>query len=63
MFVFEFEGALFKFSAKTPAPAPLFQLPPRMNADGQNTLFPTPDPSASLYRHKPVPIFFMKKGP
>jgi hypothetical protein len=35
MFVFEFEGALFKFRAKTPASAPLFQLPPRMKAAGQ----------------------------
>ena len=32
MFVFEFDGALFKLSVKTPAFVPLFQLPPRMNA-------------------------------
>lgn len=37
MFVFEFEGALFKFRLKAPAFAPLFQLPPRMNASAQNS--------------------------
>lgn len=32
MFVFEFERALFRFKAKTPAFAPLFQLPPRLGS-------------------------------
>ena len=32
MFTFVFEGALFKFRAKTPAFAALFQLPPRIAA-------------------------------
>lgn len=30
MFVFTFERALFRFSARTPASDPLFQLPPRI---------------------------------
>jgi hypothetical protein len=30
MFVFVFDGALLRFSVKTPSFAPLFQFPPRM---------------------------------
>ncbi len=41
MFVFEFERALFKFSANTPESAALFQLPPRIG-----TRFNAPPPSA-----------------
>lgn len=37
MLLFTFDGALFKFSAKTPALTPLFQLPPRI-ADTALTL-------------------------
>lgn len=37
MLLFTLEGALFKFSAKTPAFTPLFQLPPRI-ADTALTL-------------------------
>lgn len=29
MFVFEFDGALFRLAANTPSFVPLFQLPPR----------------------------------
>jgi len=32
MLLLVFEGALFKFAAKGPASAPLFQLPPRITA-------------------------------
>jgi hypothetical protein len=32
MFVFVFEGELFRFRLKTPAFASLFQFPPRMKA-------------------------------
>ena len=32
MFQFAFEGALFKFEAKTPAGMPLFTLPPQLSA-------------------------------
>jgi len=38
MLLFKFEGALFKFKAKEPAFAPLFQLPPERKAK-TNSIF------------------------
>ncbi len=35
MFVFQFDGPLFKFSANTPALLPLSQFPPRSAAAGR----------------------------
>lgn len=51
MFVFEFERALFRLRAKTPAFAPLFQLP-HGSADAQATL-PAPL-SCKLLNQPPI---------
>ena len=40
MFVFKFEGELFRLSAKTPALDVLFQFPPRRNANLFVRLYP-----------------------
>jgi hypothetical protein len=50
MFVFVFDGALFKFKAKAPALAPLSQFPPRRNADSIPPVF---------YGDRPI-VFFLK---
>lgn len=42
MLLLLFEGALFRFSEKTPAFAPLFQLPPRLNAAISTRCDPAP---------------------
>lgn len=52
MLLLAFERALFKFSARTPALAPLFQLPPRIGRRGNASALlrfnPTADHSPQL---------------
>lgn len=49
MFVFKFEGALFRFSAKAPALEVLFQLPPRLKASKKTSSLP-PSAGSNLVR-------------
>ena len=51
MLTFEFARALFRLDAKTPLPAPLFQLPPRI----RHRIRPTPYENGYLLSERKYP--------
>jgi hypothetical protein len=50
MFVFQFEGPLFRFMEKAPALDPLFQFPPRSPAAGSRSALHRSAPDRCLIR-------------